>query len=193
VHDPAHVGGAFVAPAAVRDRRLDLAEIEAGERAASLFHHQIAAPDPLEDLCPAVFPERRVLPPVQDIGFRDVEMPARGERLLDDVLDVLDTGDPFEERRLELGDDGVGHRLEDLAGHRDARGGESLGHSGRDPRPVEIDDRSVAFLDPFDCHSSPGGPVRQRRGLNPYILCHQLPDRPYFAEKGAPALNGGPG
>ena len=96
---------------------------------------------------------------VEDVGLGDLVEPLADQRLLDQVLHLLDGRDDVGEARLDLGDHVGRDRVDARAVDRHPDGADGLGDGGVDAAAVEGSDVPGAFDDAQHGHErSPEGP-----------------------------------
>ena len=89
---------------------------------------------------------------VEDVGLGDFVEALAHERLLDQVLDVLDGRRRFAEAGIGLGDDAVDDGMDARRLDGRTRGADRLRHRAVDPAAVEGDDVAGAFDDAQNGH-----------------------------------------
>lgn len=108
-NDSIRINGAVEQPAAIDDRFFDFPAIESRRLAAAFCDRYLPAVNPFEKLVPPGFANLCVLAAIENVRLSHVEIPAARECLFDDILDILNTGNPFDEPGFDNRKDIVGH------------------------------------------------------------------------------------
>ncbi len=162
------VGGEIADPCG--DRGAEPRRVERHRRAVARADGQAAEAGPLEGGGPLRIALPLAVGTVEDVGLGDLVEALADERLLDQVLDVLDGRRRFAEARLRVGDDAVDDAVDDDGGptRLDGRpdGPDRLDDGRVDPAAVEGSGLPGAFDDAQNGHGrTPGRTwISQRMG-----------------------------